>query len=193
MTLTSSAAAVNDDIECRACYGVVVSCVSLLVFCVVAATAGVLKAGAATCFAMVFLGVIGWFLPSGARTRMLLRARGARRDGDAAGASAGCACQRVGVAATDVPPAFTYECHDDVGNGGKPGGSALCAVCLEDVQCGEAVRRLPACEHLFHKECVDMWLRSQTTCPLCRRDVACAEKTVTAGAAQSSRDVLPPV
>lgn len=198
--VTSPAAPVNDDgtVECRACYGVVVACVSLLVFCVVAGTAGVLKAGAATCLAIAFMGAIGWFMPAGTRTRMQLGARGTRRAGASAG---GCACQRRrGVTAADVPPAFTYECPDD-DDVGKPGGSALlCAVCLEDVQRGVAVRRLPACGHLFHRECVDPWLRSHTTCPMCRRDVvqqACAEKTVvvSVGAAQSSRDVLrvPPV
>jgi E3 ubiquitin-protein ligase EL5 len=36
---------------------------------------------------------------------------------------------------------------------------------------GEAERFLPKCEHGFHAECVDMWLRSHPTCPLCRVDV----------------------
>ena len=50
-------------------------------------------------------------------------------------------------------------------------GWAQCAICLAVVRDGETVRRLPACGHLFHVECIDLWLRSNATCPLCRRDV----------------------
>ncbi|KAI5076995.1 hypothetical protein GOP47_0009060 [Adiantum capillus-veneris] len=43
-----------------------------------------------------------------------------------------------------------------------------CAVCLSEYQEGELLKRLPACGHLFHKGCIDMWLFSHSTCPLCR-------------------------
>jgi E3 ubiquitin-protein ligase ATL41 len=33
------------------------------------------------------------------------------------------------------------------------------------------VRELPSCGHSFHVECVDAWLRTRTTCPLCRAEV----------------------
>ncbi|CAN6272112.1 unnamed protein product [Urochloa humidicola] len=199
----AAAAAADDDVERRACYGVAVSCASLVVFCVVAAMAGVVKAGAATGFTLLFLGVIGWFLPFGGASTwgwpwQWRRAAAARRR--AAGASpAGCFCSR-GAAPADVPPAFAYECpaNAEAAADGKPGAGAMCAVCLEDVRRGEAVRRMPACGHVFHKECVDMWLESHVTCPLCRRELlprACvAEKNVTVEvAAQASGDVLPPV
>ncbi|RZC76544.1 hypothetical protein C5167_000643 [Papaver somniferum] len=42
-----------------------------------------------------------------------------------------------------------------------------CSVCLEQVDVGEIVRRLP-CLHQFHANCVDPWLRKQGTCPLCK-------------------------
>ncbi|TVU33266.1 hypothetical protein EJB05_25058, partial [Eragrostis curvula] len=57
------------------------------------------------------------------------------------------------------------------GDGSSRGGWAQCAVCLSLVQEGEVVRRLPACMHLFHVCCIDMWLRSHSTCPLCRATV----------------------
>ncbi|KAG8070447.1 hypothetical protein GUJ93_ZPchr0006g45715 [Zizania palustris] len=57
------------------------------------------------------------------------------------------------------------------GDDGSGGGWAQCAVCLSMVQDGEAVRQLPACTHLFHVGCIDMWLRSHSTCPLCRATV----------------------
>lgn len=46
-----------------------------------------------------------------------------------------------------------------------------CAVCLAELSDGEATRFLPKCGHGFHAECVDLWLHSHPTCPLCRVDV----------------------
>ncbi|WVZ79948.1 hypothetical protein U9M48_027470 [Paspalum notatum var. saurae] len=43
-----------------------------------------------------------------------------------------------------------------------------CAVCLDELQRGEVVKQLPACAHLFHKGCIDAWLRWHVTCPVCR-------------------------
>nr|CAB3446929.1 unnamed protein product [Digitaria exilis] len=47
-----------------------------------------------------------------------------------------------------------------------------CAVCLSELEDGEEARFLPRCGHGFHTECVDAWLASHTTCPLCRLTVA---------------------
>ncbi|EEC75424.1 hypothetical protein OsI_11932 [Oryza sativa Indica Group] len=52
------------------------------------------------------------------------------------------------------------------GDGGDP--AADCAVCITELAAGESARVLPRCGHGFHVECVDMWLRSNSTCPLCR-------------------------
>ena len=41
-----------------------------------------------------------------------------------------------------------------------------CAVCQEQFQDGENVRRLP-CNHQFHTACVDPWLHMHARCPLC--------------------------
>ena len=43
-----------------------------------------------------------------------------------------------------------------------------CAVCLEDFEEAEVGRTLPKCGHSFHLDCIDMWLHSHSTCPLCR-------------------------
>ncbi|KAL4278822.1 hypothetical protein GQ457_03G040550 [Hibiscus cannabinus] len=50
-----------------------------------------------------------------------------------------------------------------------------CAVCLCEVVEGEEARLLPKCNHGFHVECIDMWLKSHTTCPLCRNSVVAVE------------------
>ncbi|KAF7061831.1 hypothetical protein CFC21_068495 [Triticum aestivum] len=49
---------------------------------------------------------------------------------------------------------------------------AECAVCLAELADGDEARELPNCGHLFHLECVDAWLRTRTTCPLCRAQAA---------------------
>ncbi|CAO2815114.1 unnamed protein product [Amaranthus hypochondriacus] len=46
-----------------------------------------------------------------------------------------------------------------------------CAVCLLEFEEGESIRTLPHCCHSFHVDCIDMWLRSHATCPLCRAGV----------------------
>jgi len=43
-----------------------------------------------------------------------------------------------------------------------------CAVCLTEFREAEKGRLLPKCRHSFHTECIDMWFRSHSTCPLCR-------------------------
>ncbi|CAL9131462.1 unnamed protein product [Musa acuminata var. zebrina] len=50
-----------------------------------------------------------------------------------------------------------------------------CAVCLCRLAEGEATRLLPKCNHAFHRECIDMWFYSHSTCPLCRSPVVLDE------------------
>ncbi|CAI9116729.1 OLC1v1017958C1 [Oldenlandia corymbosa var. corymbosa] len=47
-------------------------------------------------------------------------------------------------------------------------GHDTCAICLDYLQNGELCRVLPACNHVFHAECLDPWLAKQLTCPTCR-------------------------
>ncbi|KAF7096633.1 hypothetical protein CFC21_098542 [Triticum aestivum] len=68
-------------------------------------------------------------------------------------------------------PEFAYT-HSARHSGKEGGGEgAQCSVCLGTVQAGEMVRLLPLCKHLYHVECIDMWLASHDTCPLCRAEV----------------------
>ncbi|KAD7116827.1 hypothetical protein E3N88_04095 [Mikania micrantha] len=43
-----------------------------------------------------------------------------------------------------------------------------CAVCLGEFEENEDVRIMPECAHVFHVSCIDMWLFSHDSCPLCR-------------------------
>ncbi|KAL4182027.1 hypothetical protein AMTRI_Chr12g273960 [Amborella trichopoda] len=43
-----------------------------------------------------------------------------------------------------------------------------CAVCLCEFEAEDKLRLLPKCSHAFHLQCIDTWLLSHSTCPLCR-------------------------
>ncbi|CAH9088077.1 unnamed protein product [Cuscuta epithymum] len=43
-----------------------------------------------------------------------------------------------------------------------------CAVCLSEFLENDKLRLLPTCGHAFHINCIDTWLLSNSTCPLCR-------------------------
>ncbi|KAI3825682.1 hypothetical protein L1987_07236 [Smallanthus sonchifolius] len=43
-----------------------------------------------------------------------------------------------------------------------------CAVCLCEFSPHDKLRLIPICSHAFHTHCIDTWLLSNSTCPLCR-------------------------
>jgi len=53
--------------------------------------------------------------------------------------------------------------------------SKRCTICFEDYEDGNELRYL-WCLHRFHKNCVDQWLGNHTTCPICKKDYAEAQK-----------------
>ena len=70
----------------------------------------------------------------------------------------------------DAIPVFEYRRKVAV----APAPAEQCAVCINVVRDGEAVRRLPSCAHTFHAPCIDGWLPAHATCPMCRADVKVA-------------------
>ncbi|KAJ8567001.1 hypothetical protein K7X08_019209 [Anisodus acutangulus] len=64
----------------------------------------------------------------------------------------------------DALPAFMYK--EVVGVGPKEPFD--CAVCLCEFSEKDKLRLLPTCSHAFHINCIDTWLLSNSTCPLCR-------------------------
>lgn len=65
-------------------------------------------------------------------------------------------------AVIDALPVFYYE---DIMGLKEPFD---CAVCLFEFSAQDKLRLLPACSHAFHIHCIDTWLLSNSTCPLCR-------------------------
>ncbi|KAM7271508.1 hypothetical protein ACFE04_030722 [Oxalis oulophora] len=50
------------------------------------------------------------------------------------------------------------------------GEDFTCPVCLAEFDDDEELRTLPECNHTYHVPCIDMWLCSHTSCPLCRKE-----------------------
>ncbi|GJM98256.1 hypothetical protein PR202_ga15246 [Eleusine coracana subsp. coracana] len=87
--------------------------------------------------------------------------------------------RHAGVDLTKLPE-FAYSGSD----------GAQCSVCIGTLQVGEMVRQLPTCKHLYHVECIDMWLASHTTCPVCRSNVQPPiDGKTTAGTMESSSEL----
>ncbi|XP_044018069.1 E3 ubiquitin-protein ligase RNF38-like isoform X2 [Aphidius gifuensis] len=49
------------------------------------------------------------------------------------------------------------------------GDQTNCVVCMCDFEAPQSLRVLP-CSHEFHAKCIDKWLKSNRTCPICRGD-----------------------
>uniref|UniRef100_A0ACD5YQ99 Uncharacterized protein n=1 Tax=Avena sativa TaxID=4498 RepID=A0ACD5YQ99_AVESA len=88
------------------------------------------------------------------------------RDGVHRATGSGAAGKRAGgegldKAALAAMPVFRFKANEGA-------GQEECAVCLGAMQDGDAVRALPGCRHAFHVGCVDVWLCTHATCPVCR-------------------------
>ncbi|CAD6219508.1 unnamed protein product [Miscanthus lutarioriparius] len=103
----------------------------------------------------------------------------------------------LGQAAIDALPEFAY---------GELSGSAAataasrkgkekaarpfdCAVCLCEFADHDRLRLLPLCGHAFHVACIDVWLRSSATCPLCRTKLSARHLAVDAQPSSVDPDV----
>ena len=49
--------------------------------------------------------------------------------------------------------------------------SESCAICHDKFKTGEYFRKLPICNHIYHKKCIDKWFMTDSKnmgCPICR-------------------------
>ncbi|KAK7337150.1 hypothetical protein VNO77_17711 [Canavalia gladiata] len=48
-----------------------------------------------------------------------------------------------------------------------------CSICLGLFEDKDEVRLLPACNHCFHRLCIDAWFIDHANCPVCRSPITC--------------------
>ncbi|XP_068155348.1 uncharacterized protein mura isoform X1 [Drosophila tropicalis] len=68
-----------------------------------------------------------------------------------------------GLSRNEIDQLPSYKYNPEVHNGDQ----TSCVVCMCDFELRQLLRVLP-CSHEFHAKCVDKWLRSNRTCPICR-------------------------
>uniref|UniRef100_A0A7N0RIT6 RING-type E3 ubiquitin transferase n=1 Tax=Kalanchoe fedtschenkoi TaxID=63787 RepID=A0A7N0RIT6_KALFE len=98
------------------------------------------------------------------------------RNPDAAAAAAGGVGRRrrgLDAAVVSALPVLLYGSQIVRSNGKKKTESgaeegAECCICLSVFEEEDEIKFLPDCNHCFHSDCVDRWLLTQSTCPLCR-------------------------
>lgn len=74
-------------------------------------------------------------------------------------------------------PVATYRRPPSASPGGQD-DAAQCPICLGEFAEGERVKALPRCGHCFHPECVDAWLCSRPSCPVCRGSLLADTATI---------------
>lgn len=47
----------------------------------------------------------------------------------------------------------------------------ICAICQDEIEVNQEMRRINHCGHYFHQDCIDTWFRGNVHCPTCRHDI----------------------
>lgn len=68
-----------------------------------------------------------------------------------------------GLARPEIDQLPSYKFNSDT----HTGDQTSCVVCMCDFEARQILRVLP-CSHEFHAKCIDKWLRTNRTCPICR-------------------------
>ncbi|KAG6684811.1 hypothetical protein I3843_12G082600 [Carya illinoinensis] len=65
-----------------------------------------------------------------------------------------------------------------------------CPICLSEYLPKEELRTIPECNHYFHVNCIDAWLKMNATCPICRKSPDGSALTTPWSTSSSSSSLL---
>ena len=80
-----------------------------------------------------------------------------------------------GVSKADIEEATVGHQVPAEGPIEDPMRGVQCSVCLAEFRRRQHVLIIKGCQHAFHKKCLTEWFKTNSTCPLCRKDVLQAE------------------
>ncbi|CAN6691104.1 unnamed protein product [Malus baccata var. baccata] len=69
------------------------------------------------------------------------------------------------VMESKMPPAIAYGSQEIKIN------CKDCVICMEDFEIDQLCQVFPSCNHTFHSNCMNTWLKKSLTCPICRNCV----------------------
>eukprot|EP01017_Pseudomicrothorax_dubius_P030487 TRINITY_DN3810_c0_g1_i3.p1 TRINITY_DN3810_c0_g1~~TRINITY_DN3810_c0_g1_i3.p1 ORF type:complete len:486 (-),score=40.50 TRINITY_DN3810_c0_g1_i3:116-1573(-) len=46
-----------------------------------------------------------------------------------------------------------------------------CSICLEDFERNSKCRQISLCAHIFHAPCIDTWMKQNSSCPVCKKEI----------------------
>ncbi|XP_067936357.1 RING finger protein 44-like [Watersipora subatra] len=75
-----------------------------------------------------------------------------------------------GLTKSNIDQLFSYRFSSEMKRDSTKEQTS-CVVCMCDFESRQMLRVLP-CSHEFHSKCVDKWLKSNRTCPICRADAS---------------------
>ncbi|KAK7315019.1 hypothetical protein VNO77_33551 [Canavalia gladiata] len=118
--------------------------------------------GAIIC-ALLFMGIISIYIRRCAESHIIITTQTTTTS------HLPCSCsQGINKELLNTFPTLFYSNIKDL----KKGKETLeCAVCLSDFKDKDTLRLLPKCNHVFHPQCIDSWLASHVTCPVCRANL----------------------
>lgn len=77
------------------------------------------------------------------------------------------------VAADILPETENIQDRNSTSRGSQrsSNGNPICTICLEEVIDSDNNKKVLHCNHTFHANCINRWLRTRSLCPVCRRRV----------------------
>jgi hypothetical protein len=70
-----------------------------------------------------------------------------------------------------APSAEIIAANTQIVQGSELPSGTVCSVCQDAIVVTESCRRLTACQHVYHRVCIDQWFTRSVFCPSCRHDI----------------------
>ncbi|CDW85966.1 zinc c3hc4 type domain-containing protein [Stylonychia lemnae] len=70
-------------------------------------------------------------------------------------------------------------------------GFSRCSICLNDFELNKKVKQFPKCEHLYHINCLDLWMNIEANCPNCLKTYVENQYSASISSLSQVNDTLP--